>query len=195
MVSPSLSQVIEREMTGLIAISPELLARLESHYSLLCRWNKRLNLTTVTDVEGAALRHYCESLYLSRVLSPGRVVDVGSGAGFPGLVAAVAREDCDFDLVESHQRKAVFLKEASRGVHNVHVTPRRAETVSTSYDWAISRAVRPLDVLGLNLAPKIALLIGEEDAGQLEGFVIDRLPWGAKRVLAVRGARPAQSMP
>lgn len=182
----SLGEVIQREMSGLMELSPQVLARLESHYELLVRWNRTLNLTTVTDVEEAAQRHYCESLYLSRVLTGGQIADVGSGAGFPGLVVAVARPDCHVDLIDSHQRKAVFLKEASRGLSNVRVLARRAESVEQRYDWVISRAVRPADVLSLGLAPNTALLIGEQDSSLLTGFLIDRLPWGESRVLAVR---------
>ena len=111
---------------------------------------------------------------------------MGSGPGFPGLVAAISRPDCQFDLVESHQRKAVFLKEASRGLGNVRVVAKRAESVVERYDWVISRAVRPADVVKLDLAPCVALLVGEQDAGRLAGFSIDRLPWGRNRVLAVR---------
>ena len=190
----SLVEVIRREMSGLIELTPAILDRLQAHYDLMLYWNRILNLTTVTDVEEAALRHYCESLYLARVLTPGRVADVGSGAGFPGLVAAVVRPDCQFDLIESHQRKAVFLKEASRGLANVRVIARRAESVPDRYQWVISRAVRPADVVKMDLAPCIALLIGVEDADQLgaaddlPAFRIQSLPWGENRVLAVRSS-------
>lgn len=182
----SLGEIVRREMAGLVDVTPELASGLEAHYEMMVRWNRTLNLTTVTSLEEAAVRHYCESLFLSRVLMGGRVADVGSGAGFPGLIAAMARPDCQFDLIEAHQRKAVFLKEASRRFPNVKVVAKRAEAISERYDWVVSRAVRPLDVVQFGLAPRIALLIGEEDAGALDGFSIDRLPWGSERVLAIR---------
>jgi 16S rRNA (guanine(527)-N(7))-methyltransferase RsmG len=185
---PRLREIVEHEMRGLMVISPGLLDRLESHYSLMLHWNRTLNLTTVTDVEGAAVRHYCESLYLARVLTPGRVVDVGSGAGFPGLVAAMVRSECQFDLVESHQRKAVFLREVSREQANVRVLAKRAEVVSKDYDWTVSRAVRPADVVKLNLSLRVALLVGKEDSSELTSFKFEQLPWGDNRFLAVRGA-------
>ncbi|HEY3741043.1 MAG TPA: 16S rRNA (guanine(527)-N(7))-methyltransferase RsmG [Bryobacteraceae bacterium] len=185
----SLGDIIRREMAGLFDVTPDLAARLEAHYELMVHWNQTLNLTTVTDEAEAAVRHYCESLYLARVLTPGRVADVGSGPGFPGLIAAAARPDCQFDLIESHQRKAVFLKEASRGMGNVRVVAKRAEVIRERYDWVVSRAVRPADVVRLNLAPRVALLIGEEDAFALPGFSIDRLPWGSERVLSIRVPR------
>jgi len=160
------------------ALSPQQLALLEDHYRLLLRWNKKINLTRITNLQDAIRYHYCESLYLATRLPSGplRVVDIGSGAGFPGIPVAIFRPECLVDLVESHQRKAVFLREAARGLTNVRVLARRAEAVTDSYDWTISRAVRPDDVLELNLAPHVAVL-GAEGEG---------LPWGEKRALFQR---------
>src|SRR5437868_3656406 len=99
---------------------PELplakLAALEVHYNLLLRWNTVLNLTGITDLDTAVERHYCESIFLAAHLPAGplRLADIGSGAGFPGLPIAVLRPDCMVTLIESHQRKSVFLREASR---------------------------------------------------------------------------------
>jgi 16S rRNA (guanine527-N7)-methyltransferase len=83
---------------------------LRAHFELLQRWNKSLNLTRIDSVE----RNYGESLFLGRHLPPGplRICDIGSGAGFPGFPVAVLRPDCEITLIEAHQRKAVFLKEA-----------------------------------------------------------------------------------
>jgi 16S rRNA (guanine(527)-N(7))-methyltransferase RsmG len=163
------------------------MAALESHYHLLCRWNKVLNLTAIEKLEEAVERHYCESLFLAARLTPGRVTDVGSGAGFPGLVAAVARSDCEFTLIESHQRKAVFLREASRGMANVRVLAVRAEEVREHFDWVISRAVSYSD-LGKNLmrlADRVALLSGVEEPPAAWGmeWQIEALPGGDRRFL------------
>ena len=71
-----------------------------------------------------------------------RIADVGSGAGFPGFPVAVLRPDCSVTLIESHQRKAVYLKEASRKLPNVRVLSKLAEDVADigeEYDWVISR--------------------------------------------------------
>jgi|SRR5579872_6179465 len=157
------------------AISPQQLNLLEEHYHLLLRWNQKINLTRITSLQDAVRYHYCESLYLAMRLPEGplRIVDIGSGGGFPGIPVAIYRSESAVDLVESNQRKAVFLGEATRGLTNVRVLARRAEEVIDSYDWMISRAVRPRDVLSLNFAPRVAVL-GTE--GQ-------RLPWGEKRAL------------
>src|SRR5689334_14808019 len=124
-ISASLGDVLRRELTGLVELSDGQIGALTAHYELMLVWNARMALTTVTDVEEAAVRHYCESLVLGSHLTSGRVADIGSGPGFPGIPAAILRPDCQFDLVESNQRKAVFLREAARGLKNVRVVAAR----------------------------------------------------------------------
>src|SRR5580693_9684977 len=134
-------------------------------------WNRRLNLTRIEDLEDAVRLHYCESLFLGKFLPAGalRIADVGSGAGFPGFPVAVLRPECTVDLVESHQRKAVFLREARAELGNIRVIGARAETLGQgSYDWVVSRAVRPSEVLALNLAPQAAVLMSGSDLDRLE---------------------------
>ena len=188
--SASLGDIVRRETAGFVSLNLDQIQALELHYALLLRWNRKMNLTTVTKLPDAALRHYCESLFLAARLSAGRVVDVGSGAGFPGIPVAIARPDCMVDLVESHQRKAVFLREASRGMGNVRVAGARAESLrgageQPTYEWMISRAVDPVDLLRLRLANRYALLIGAEDVELVKPDEVIPLPWGARRVLAV----------
>jgi 16S rRNA (guanine527-N7)-methyltransferase len=160
------------------ALTWQQLELLEEHYRLLLRWNQKINLTRITSLQDAVRYHYCESLYLATRLpaDPLRIVDIGSGAGFPGIPVAIYRAESSIDLVEAHQRKAVFLGEATRKLPNVRVLPVRAEVVSNSYDWTISRAVSPEDVLKLNLAPHAAVL----------GVEGETLPWGEKRALFTR---------
>ncbi len=128
----------------------------------MLRWNKKLNLTRITDPKQAWERHYLESIRLAHQLPPGplKIADVGSGAGFPGIPIAVVRPECQVTLIESRQRKAVFLREATRDLPNVRVLPMRAEDVKESFDWVVSRAVRPEDVLKLKLASNFALMTG-----------------------------------
>src|ERR1700736_2752496 len=109
----------------------------------MLRWNKTINLTRIERVEEAVDRHYAESLFLGVNLPPGplKIADVGSGAGFPGIPVAILRPNVSIALIESHQRKAVFLKEATRSLPNVTVISRRAEEIAESFDWIVSRAV------------------------------------------------------
>ena len=146
-------------------MTPEQRARLEAHFELMLRWNAKLNLTRITDREEAWERHYMESVRLADQLPPGplRIADVGSGAGFPGIPVAVVRPECQVTLIESHQRKAVFLREATRDLPNVRVLAQRAEDVKERFDWVVSRAVKAEDVLRLKLAPHLALLTGLDE--------------------------------
>jgi len=168
-------------------LSPPQLDALASHYELLARWNRTLNLTRIEKVEEAVERHYCESLFLAERLPAGTVVDIGSGAGFPGFVVAVVRPDCSLTLVESHQRKAVFLREASRGIPNLRILAKRGEDVAERYDCLISRAVSYEDLgrFAARLSGKVALLTGAEEppiSWNMEWEVIP-LPWGRQRFL------------
>jgi 16S rRNA (guanine(527)-N(7))-methyltransferase RsmG len=168
------------------------LAQLQKHYELLVRWNQRLNLTSLADEAEIVERHYCESLFLAIHLPPGvlSVADVGSGAGFPGFPVAIFRPACQVTLIESHQRKAVFLREASRDVSNVRILAKRAEDVQDRFDFAISRAVRLADIRDTieRLAPNRMVLAGEAEPIEKTGIEWQksiRLPWGEHRVLLV----------
>jgi 16S rRNA (guanine(527)-N(7))-methyltransferase RsmG len=177
-------ELLTTEFAPYGVLSELQLRQLEDHFTSLTRWNERLNLTRIRDLADSVRFHYCESLFLGRFLPEGcrSVVDIGSGAGFPGIPLAVLRPDCQVTLVESHQRKAVFLRDCSRELKNVQVVARRAEDVTDKFDWLVSRAVAPSDVLRLNLSNNIALLIGQEDASTLNG-VGEPIPWGEHRVL------------
>lgn len=170
-------ELLVREFGPFGDLSESQLRSLELHYQLLLRWNRKLNLTRITDLREAVQLHYCESLYLAEFLPKGslKVIDVGSGGGFPGIPVGIYRPDCSIDLVESHQRKAVFLTETVRqlGLANVSVTAKRAQNVAGPYDWVISRAVNPDEVLALRLAPDVAIL----------GNTGQNLPWGENRAL------------
>lgn len=178
-------------------LEPRQWEMLEEHYRLLCRWNKVLNLTRIEKPEEAAERHYGESLFLATHLPPGAwtVADVGSGPGFPGLPLAIVRPECSVTLIESHQRKAVFLREASRGLANTTVVAKRVEQIATSFDWLVSRAVSYQDLRAClpKLARNAALLTGAEEPPDTLGLAWNSpipLPWGKQRFLRVsRGTR------
>ena len=183
--SASFVEVLRAELAGVIDLTDSQLNRLNQHYDLLVRWNERLNLTTVIDLPEAAVRHYCESLFVAAQIDGVSVVDVGSGPGFPGIPIAVARPDWTVTLIESHRRKAVFLREASRDLMNVHVLDIRAEECDRRYDWLVSRAVDPRAVLRLNLPTRFAILTGQADSSEFRGAEVVRLPWGDQRVLVL----------
>jgi 16S rRNA (guanine(527)-N(7))-methyltransferase RsmG len=186
------AELLRARMRGIVELSPAQIAALQAHYELLLRWNKTVNLTTITSLEEAVERHYCESLFLGAHLPAGgalRVVDVGSGAGFPGFPVAILRPECRVALVESHQRKAVFLREATRKIANVRVLAKRAEDIEEKFDHLVSRAVSYED-LGITLK-KLALvadLLTGAEAPPAMGMNWDEpivLPWGNARFLRI----------
>ena len=185
-------ETLEKELASLVALSDTQIAQLYEHYSLLDRWNKKINLTTVEPGPEMVIRHYCESLFFAAHLeaSVGSIADIGSGAGFPGIPLAILKPECTVRLVESHQRKAVFLKEATRTLGNVSVDARRAQDLASNFDWVVSRAVKPRDVVALSprLARNIGLMLGEHDflgiktAKHVAWSEPIRLPWGDRRI-------------
>ncbi len=171
------SKLLQLEFSPFGSLTEQQIAQLHAHYELLSRWNQKINLTRITGLEESVRMNYCESLFLAKSLPKGplRIVDVGSGAGFPGIPVAIYRPDCQVHLVESHQRKAAFLREATRDLLNIRVIPTRAEQCAPEYDWLLSRAVLAADVRALRLAPNLALLTGSRSG--------TKLPWGTDRYL------------
>jgi len=183
-------EFLAREFGPYATLSKDQLDLLEAHYRLLRDWNARLNLTRIDSLEKAVTLHYCESLFVGIKLPAGRhrIVDVGSGAGFPGFPIAVIRPECTVTLVESHRRKAVFLSEAGRNLPNVKVVTDRAENLAAEYDWAVARAVAPRDVLKLKLANNLAILVGNDELPELGQRT--QIPWGKGRFLAFHVEQP-----
>jgi len=184
------AELLYSKLSGICDLSGEQVERMRQHYDLLTRWNRVLNLTSVRKLEEGVERHYCESVFLACHLPEGpvSVADVGSGAGFPGIPIAIMRPDCAVSLIESHQRKAVFLREATRELANVRVVAKRAEDVVERFDWVVSRAVKYADVSGAlkELGRSAEVLTGEVRASELPGFEWQepvRLPWGTHRYL------------
>jgi 16S rRNA (guanine527-N7)-methyltransferase len=110
-----------------------LYAQLSGYLDLLMKWNGRTNLTAVREPEEIVRRHFGESLFAARHLGPEVVtlLDLGSGAGFPGLPVALFRPEIRVTLAESQNKKATFLREVVRtlGLANVDVWAQRAEAM------------------------------------------------------------------
>ena len=95
-----------------IRLGPEQLKQLGRHVDLMLKWNKSVNLTAITDPDEVVEKHVLDSLAVVPVLPSGTLLDAGSGAGFPGIPAAIARPDLEVVLVDSVQKKVAFLKSA-----------------------------------------------------------------------------------
>ncbi|MEW6540284.1 MAG: 16S rRNA (guanine(527)-N(7))-methyltransferase RsmG [Bacillota bacterium] len=119
----------------------------------------RLNLTAITIPEEIVVKHFLDSLAGLQVIDPAvgkRIIDVGSGAGFPGLPLKIVRPELELTLLESSRKKAGFLEATVRelGLEGVLVTGMRAEEAGRdpahrgNYHWAVARALAPVSVLG-----------------------------------------------
>ena len=138
-------------------VPPETMGRLRAFMALLLRWNATINLIGRGDADQLWARHVADSLRLRRFIAPGtaRAIDLGSGAGFPGLVLAVAT-GVPFALVESDRRKAAFLGEAIRAT-GAPATVHSCRIESALLDPAplvTARALAPLPRL-LDLAHRL----------------------------------------
>jgi 16S rRNA (guanine527-N7)-methyltransferase len=134
----------------------------------LKRWNENINLTRILDSQDILVQHFLDSLScllplhnISGKHARIQLVDVGSGAGFPGIPMAIINSNIDVSLVESTEKKCVFMNQiiTEIGLSNAQVLNKRVEQLGQdcvhreSYDWAIARAVASLPILAEYLLP------------------------------------------
>ena len=177
------------------ALAPQQLA---AYFSLLMEANATMNLTSITDPDEAVSLHFLDSAaILSRdwLQSGMRCVDVGAGAGFPGLVLAILRPEISFTLMDALRKRVIFLTRAAErlGLTNVRAIHLRAEdagqqgTHREQYDIALARAVASLPVLCEYCLPLLRI------GGQMVAY---KGPQGreearqAQRAMRVLGAKP-----
>lgn len=139
-----------------ITLSGGQIEQLVKYAAMLVRWNEKMNLTAITDNEGIATKHFLDSmsaLTTGRVF--GRVIDVGTGAGFPGLVLKIAKPELDLTLLDSLNKRVTFLRAlgGELGLDGVEYIHSRAEDGGQSalyrgkFDTVVSRAVANMAVL------------------------------------------------
>ncbi len=134
----------EVEAAGLGSLDETAITRLSAYTSLILRWNTRINLTSIHDEDGVISRHIIESIDVSVRLPAGigTLLDFGSGAGLPGIPAAICRPEIDVTLAESQNKKAAFLMEAVRVLGlSVKVHFGRAEELKSHFDCVTLRGV------------------------------------------------------
>ena len=127
-------------------------------FILLQETNAEMNLTRIDEEKEAVVKHFYDSLAVTRLLKvSGKVADIGSGAGFPGIVLAIAFPEARFSLVESNGKKCRFLHQAVEALDlgNVSIINARAENLreKETFDIAIARAVSDLRMLAELIAP------------------------------------------
>jgi 16S rRNA (guanine527-N7)-methyltransferase len=187
-------------------LSAAQLNKVVIYVDVLLKWNARINLTSIRNEDEVVTRHFGESFFLAQSLfpkmpsetrgkgdqdqgeslegTPGRerVLDVGSGAGFPGLPMKIWADEVQLTMVEANHKKSTFLREVVRAIaeQDVSVTSERAESLAANPNFvpadvvtmrAVERFVEILPVALTLLAPggRIALLVGRNQVASLKG--------------------------
>lgn len=186
-----------------VSLDPQRLERLIDYYELIMKWNERLHLVAPCSPAEFATRHVLESLTLLKYLPvEATIIDVGSGAGLPVIPCLLVRDDLRATLIESSNRKAVFLREALRPVS----PPDRAQVIATRFeevetpqaDFVTCRALNRFgEILPalIDWAPRNSTLLifaGESIRDQIQtirgSVTVERIPHSERRFLLIARA-------
>ena len=148
------NRLAEKCSTWNISLSPAQLDQLDHYAEILVSYNEKVNLTAITSPEGIEDRHFSDSLlFAAQPEVQGKMVDVGTGAGFPGMPLKILEPSIRMTLLDSLGKRITFLQEVCNelGLQNVQCVHARAEEFAAehrqSFDFAVSRAVANLSVL------------------------------------------------
>jgi 16S rRNA (guanine527-N7)-methyltransferase len=180
--APPAAGVIQRALSEFqLSANDEQVLQIQQYIAILLKWNEKVNLTAIRDPLEILYRHFCECMYAAVAVpvENGRLADVGSGGGFPGLPLKILRPDLQVFLVESNLKKVTFLAEVIRelGLRDAQVLVRRYEELGEELaplDYVCSRALGEfpafLDWAGSErIATKeVILWIGARDLPELE---------------------------
>lgn len=140
-------EIIKEHFSNLTETQIEQFSKLEELYT---HWNAQINVISRKDIEELYIRHVLHSLAIAKVqeFKPGsKILDIGTGGGFPGIPLAILFPEVDFYLVDSIGKKIKVVKEVSEalGLKNVRADHMRAEKVKEEFDFIVSRAVTKMD--------------------------------------------------
>ena len=209
--TPPPTTVIQRALGEFqIAASDEQVLQIQQYIKILLMWNEKVNLTAIRDPLEILYRHICESMYAAGVipLKSGRLADVGSGGGFPGLPLKIIQPDLHVFLVESNIKKVTFLAEVIRelGLKDAQVLARRYEELGEEVaplDYVCSRALGEFPAFlewarSEQIAAKqVILWIGARDLPEIQNIRTwewgepIQVPQSLRRLLLVGTKRPS----
>lgn len=148
-----------------ITLTENQYEQFQKYFELLAEWNEKMNLTAITDESSVALKHFADSLSLLNFVDipqNSSLADVGTGAGFPGVVLKIARPDIKLTLIDSLNKRLVFLNEVcsqlgidAELIHSRAEDGARDEKLRESFDFAVSRAVARMNVLSEYCLPYV----------------------------------------
>lgn len=148
-----------------ITLTENQYEQFQKYFELLAEWNEKMNLTAITDESGVALKHFADSLSLLNFVDipqNSSLADVGTGAGFPGVVLKIARPDIKLTLIDSLNKRLVFLNEVcsqlgidAELIHSRAEDGARDERLRENFDFAVSRAVARMNVLSEYCLPYV----------------------------------------
>lgn len=150
-----------------VKLTEAQLMQFDVYYELLKEWNEKINLTAITDPQGVAIKHFADSLSLLHYVKLPqncRIADVGTGAGFPGVVLKIVRPDIQLTLLDSLKKRFLFLEELLKQLgFTANFAVGRAEAFGQNLDYrerfdvVVSRAVANLNTLSEYSLPLVRL--------------------------------------
>ena len=188
-----------------VSLDDRALERFDLYARLLCDWNEKINLTAITDPREICVKHFADSLsVLAKVEIPqgAKLIDVGTGAGFPGLALKIARPDLRVTLLDSTKKKLMALEDISQTLElEVELLHKRAEEAGQSsacreqFDVATARAVANLAVLSEYCLPFVRtggffIAYKTEDAAEEIGAAKGAIAKLGGRILRIENASP-----
>jgi len=150
------TQFVEELKKLNICVTEKQLSQLEKYYKMLVEWNEKINLTAITEEKEVYLKHFFDSLTVSKIVDLSKektLCDVGTGAGFPGIVLKIFYPELNVTLVDSLNKRILFLNQVIKelGLENIKTIHARAEEFAKenreAFDVVIARAVAPINIL------------------------------------------------